>query len=77
MFSYLHSSGLMALRLPKEEREGFLKKYRSTLFRSQKEYVTVPDHLLQKTAELKKYLDLSYEYVNSLKPKATKRRPKR
>lgn len=32
MFSYLHPSGVMALRLPKEEREKFLKRYKTTLF---------------------------------------------
>ncbi len=39
-----------------------------------KEYVTVPDELLQDTEELKGYLDLSYEYVKSLKPKPTKKK---
>ena len=35
------------------------------------EYVAVPDNLLQKTQELKKYLELSYEYAKTLKPKPT------
>jgi TfoX/Sxy family transcriptional regulator of competence genes len=39
-----------------------------------KEYVTVPDKLLENTEELKKYLDLSYEYVKTLKPKPTKKK---
>jgi hypothetical protein len=34
-----------------------------------KEYVVVPDELLAKTRELKKYFDLSVEYVGGLKPK--------
>jgi TfoX/Sxy family transcriptional regulator of competence genes len=37
-----------------------------------KEYVEVPDALLMKTRELKKFFDLSYTYVKSLKPKPTK-----
>jgi TfoX/Sxy family transcriptional regulator of competence genes len=78
MFSYLNSSGSLALRLPKEEREKFLKKYKTTLFEAygavMKEYVTVPDSLLQKTDELRKYLDLSYEYISTLKPKPTKKK---
>lgn len=57
MFSYLHSSGAMALRLPTGEREKFLAKYKTKLFEAygivQKEYVTVPDALLAKTNELK------------------------
>jgi len=32
MFSYLHPSGSVALRLPEEEREKFLKKYDTNLF---------------------------------------------
>ena len=39
-----------------------------------KEYVEVPDALLEKTRELKKYFDLSYAYVGSLKPKPTKKK---
>ena len=77
MFSYLHASGAMALRLPEGAREEFLKRYKTKLFEAygivQKEYVTVPDALLAKTNELKPYFEMSYEYVKSLKPKpATK-----
>jgi hypothetical protein len=78
MFSYLHPSGSMALRLPEGEREKFLKKYGAKLFEAygvvQKEYATVPDDLLRKTRELQKYFDVSYGYVQSLKPKATTRK---
>ena len=77
MFSYLHASGAMALRLPQGERERFLEKYETTLFDAygivQKEYVTVPDALLAKTDELKPYFDLSYAYAQRLKPKPTKK----
>jgi|ERR1043165_9253981 hypothetical protein len=78
MFSYLHPSGSMALRLPEGEREKFLAKYKTKLFEAygivQKEYVTVPDGLLRNTKELQKYFEESYRYVQSLKPKATKPR---
>jgi hypothetical protein len=73
MFTYLDQSGVMGLRLPKADVEAFLKKYQTTLFESygvvKKDYVTVPDKLLKNTKELKKYLDISYEYVKTLKPK--------
>ena len=73
MFTYLDQSGTLGIRLPKEEVETFLKKYKTTLFVSygvvKKDYVTVPDFLLGKTKELKKYLDISYDYVRILKPK--------
>jgi TfoX/Sxy family transcriptional regulator of competence genes len=36
-----------------------------------KEYVTVPDSLLKNTKELQKYLELSYRYIETLKPKPT------
>ena len=72
MFTLLHQ-GRLAVRLADGEREKFLKKYKTTLFEAygtvMKEYVAVPDNLLDKTQELKKYLDLSYEYAKTLKPK--------
>ena len=75
MFSYLNPSGWLALRLPEEEREKFLRKYKTTLFEAygavMKEYVTVPDSLLKNTKELQKYLELSYRYIETLKPKPT------
>jgi hypothetical protein len=80
MFSYLSSTGTMALRLPEEERENFIKKYRTKLMEAygivQKEYVSVPGSLLKKTQELKVYFDASYNYVKSLKPKPTTRSKK-
>ena len=78
MFSHLSKTGTLGLRLPKEEREAFLEKYNTTLYESygaiMKEYVTVPDELLQNTEELKGYLDLSYAYIKTLKPKPTKKK---
>ena len=78
MFSLLRPTGEMALRLPKDEREKFLKKYKTKLYEAygtvMPEYVAVPDEVLQKTAEMKKYLEISYEYVSGLKAKATKKK---
>jgi hypothetical protein len=80
MFSYLHPSGSMALRLPEDERKKFLKKHKTTLFQAygivQKEYVTVPDALLKNTKELKKYFELGYRYAATLKPKPSKKKPR-
>jgi hypothetical protein len=80
MFSYLSKEGKLALRLPPAERETFLKKYKAKLCeaygRVQPEYVEVPDALLAKTQELKKYFDCSYAYVSSLKPKPTAKKKK-
>jgi TfoX/Sxy family transcriptional regulator of competence genes len=79
MFSLLLSpEGRLALRLPQDEREQFLKKYKTTLFEAygavMKEYVAVPDALLRKTKELQKYLGVSYAYAKTLKPKPTKKK---
>ncbi len=77
MFSCLHPPGSLALRLPENERERFLKRYKTTLFEAngivQKEYVTVPDTLLKNTKELRQYFELSYQYVRTLKPKPSKK----
>jgi len=73
MFTYLDQAGVMGIRLPKAELEAFLKKYETTLFVSygvvKKDWATVPDPLLKKTKELAKYLDVSYAYTGTLKPK--------
>jgi hypothetical protein len=37
------------------------------------EYVGVPDSLLARTKQLQMYLELSYEYVETLKPQPTKK----
>jgi TfoX/Sxy family transcriptional regulator of competence genes len=77
MFTLLHQSRL-AIRLPEDKREEFLKKYKTTLFEAygtvMQEYVAVPAALLKNTKELKKYLDVSYEYAKTLKPKPTKKK---
>ena len=81
MFTYLSKTGAMGLRLPKDERDAFLRKYDTMLFEQygaiMKEYVTVPDDLLNNTNELKGYLDISYAYTKSLKPKPTKKKVKK
>ncbi len=77
MFTLLHQSRL-AIRLPEDEREKFLKKYKTTLFEAygtvMPEYVAVPGSLLSNTKELAKYVQLSYEYAKTLKPKPTKKK---
>lgn len=47
MFTMLSPSGIMALRLPEDERQKFIKQYKTRLFEAygvvMKEYVAVPD----------------------------------
>jgi hypothetical protein len=75
MFTYLSKAGVMALRLPEKDRDAFLNKYATRLCTQygivQKEYVVeVPDSLLQRPNELKKYLQASFTYVSAMKPKS-------
>jgi hypothetical protein len=81
MFSFLTGKGKLALRLPEGEREAFQKKYRTKLCEQHgtvlREYIEVPDSLLKKTGELKKYFHLSCAYVGSLKPKGAKKKAKK
>jgi TfoX/Sxy family transcriptional regulator of competence genes len=78
MFTLLHQSSTLAIRLPEDKRQEFLKKYKMKLFEAygavMKEYVTVPDALLKNTKELKKYLEFSYEYAKTLKPKPSRKK---
>ena len=77
MFTLLSKDGVLGIRLAREDREAFVAEYQSPPFVQygavMKEYVTVPDALLQDTEALKPYLDMSYEYVKSLKPKPAKK----
>jgi TfoX/Sxy family transcriptional regulator of competence genes len=75
MFSVVTKDGILALRLPADVQDTFLRKYKTTVpvmyGTVMKEYVVVPDTLLEKTKELRKYFDLSYAYAGSLKAKPT------
>jgi len=78
MFTLLHQSSRLAIRLPEDKREEFLKKYKTTLFEAygavMKEYVAVPDAMLKNAKELKKYLEFSYEYAKTLRSKPSKKK---
>ncbi len=78
MFSLLTKEGTLILRLAPDDQSAFLEKYQSKVpvqyGAVMKEYVEVPDALLSKTRELKKYFDRGYAYVSSLKPKPTSKK---
>jgi len=78
MFTLLHASRSLAIRLPEDKRDEFLQKHKTKLFEAygvvMKEYVAVPDALLKNTKELQKYLGYSYDYVKTLKPKPPARK---
>lgn len=73
MFSFLTKEGKLALRLPDEDRDAFVKKYGTEPVVQygavMKEYVEIPQDLLEDTDELKQYFESSYLYIGTLKPK--------
>ena len=77
MFTILSPEGVLGLRLPKTAREDFLTRYNAHLREAygiiQKEYVEVPEDVFRNTEELKPFFRVSYDYVNSLKPKPAKK----
>jgi len=78
MFSFLSASGILALRLPADARERFLDDHASALFigphgKPMAEFVAVPTALLDDTARLAPWLEISRAYVAGQKPKPTTR----
>jgi hypothetical protein len=78
MFTYLSPTGDLRLRLPADERDAFIEKYRTKLALSNgvvmKEFVAVPPGLFARTAELKPYLRISRAYAERLGRKEGTRR---
>ena len=78
MYSMISKHGVVGIRLPEPERTAFIGRYDTEVFRADpawppaKEYVAVPDRLLADTDALAPYLQRSYEYALTLKPKSTK-----
>lgn len=83
MFTYLSPTGDLRLRLPADEREAFMKKYRTKPVVQHgvlmKDFVAVPPALLARTSELKPYLRIGRAYAEQLgtKKKDTRRSSKK
>jgi hypothetical protein len=77
MSSFLDKTGTMALRLSDDDRRMFREQYETTIAkqhgRQMREFVVVPDELLEDTQELHSWFDLSHCWIGILKPKPTKR----
>jgi hypothetical protein len=73
MFSFLDPTGSMALRLPPDARQEFIAQYQTRLAEqhghTMKEYVVVPDGLLDRTDDLAAWLARSQDWIGTLKPK--------
>jgi len=81
MFSFLAKEGDLALRLSKADREAWAEEHgtepiveHNTVM---KEYVRVPRAWLEDTERVSDHLATSVAYIRSLKPKPTKRAPKK
>jgi hypothetical protein len=77
MFSFLDKEGNLGVRLPKTEREEFIRKHKTKLCEAHgkilQEYVFVPESLFKNTEKIKGYFSISFKYVSGLKPKPTKK----
>jgi len=80
MYSMFTKENFVALRLPEHERKEFLQAYNTKLVEQygivQKEYVVVPESLLQNIPMLKVYFEISYDYVSRMKPKSASKSKK-
>jgi hypothetical protein len=78
MFSFLDAAGSVSLRLPPGVGQEFITQYDARPAaqhgRTMQEYVVVPDSLLERTEELRVWLERSHVWIASLKPKPTTRR---
>ena len=77
MFSFLGQDGTLYIRLSPDDQEAHDKKYGTGPVKSygavMRGYVEIPAALFKKTAQLKKTFAASIEYIQSLKPKPTKK----
>ena len=73
MFSFLNKEGEIGIRLPKEAGKKFMEEHNSTIFKSHgavmKDYVLVPDEMLENLELVGEYLQIGFDYVMSLEQK--------
>ena len=73
MFSLLNKEGELGIRFSKEVQKKYMEEWGTTLFKSHNAtmqgYVLIPDKMLEDLDNVANYLNESYDYVMSLKPK--------
>ena len=73
MFSLLNKAGEVGIRLPKDVQAQFKLDFNTGIYMSygavMKDYVKVPDTMLQDIDTLKPYIEQGLAFVNSLPPK--------
>ena len=78
MFTFLSGDGDLSIRLPEIEREKFIKKFKTCLSVqhgvTMKEYLVVPESLFRRISVIQTYVDISFNYALTLKPKVPKKK---
>lgn len=73
MFSLLNKDAELGFRFHKEDCKIFMEKHQTGIFKSHgaimKDYVLIPENILQEKELLAGYLNKSFKYVMSLPPK--------
>lgn len=80
MFSFLGKDGILAVRLSDEDKSAYEEKYKTGPVISynavMRGYVPIVDEVFYNQELLKSYIEKSYNYISSLKPKPTKKNKK-
>ena len=73
MTSFIDREGEVSIRLDKADREQFIEQYESRIStqygKQMKEFVVVPDGLLERQDEIRPWFVRSWEWVGALGPK--------
>ena len=73
MFSLFNKAGQIGIRFSSEVQKKYIAEFNSSIYKSygavMKGYVLIPNNMLADLDQVAKYLDESYDYVMSLKPK--------
>ncbi len=80
MFSFLDQDGRLSIRMSAKAQAEFLASYESgpveQYGRTMRDYVSVPPDLFARTAELQPWFDAAHEWIGTLTPRPTTRRPR-
>ena len=78
MQSFMTEAGTLCLRMSKAEIEAFMAEFDTQMpvqhGATMKDFVEVPNALLENTEAAFKYLEMSFHHTSSLKPKPSKKK---
>jgi TfoX/Sxy family transcriptional regulator of competence genes len=82
MYSMISKYGVVGIWLPEDVRAEFVERFGAVMFQADpawpvsKKLVAVPDDLLEDTETLRPYMEASYRFALTLRPKPTTRAKK-